>query len=190
MALDAGAEALGFNFYPRSPRYLTPESAGEILRKLPASVMTVGLFVDEPSPAALLEKCVVAGVRYVQLHGQENPDFCRALGGRPILKAFGTRPGFDVHALRSYVVHAFLIDAFDPHKVGGTGQVCDWSAAEAAKRYGRVILAGGLDESNVGEAIRAVQPYAVDVCSGVESAPGRKDPARIRRFMSAVARAA
>lgn len=189
LALDAGAEALGFNFWPRSARYVSPEAAGAIVRRLPAEVMTVGLFVNEPHPQTVLAHCAVAGVRYVQFHGSEGPDYCRALDGIPVIKAFGTGPGFDVRVLGDYAVHAFLLDAFDPQRVGGTGQVCDWSVAQAAKAYGPLFLAGGLDENNVAQAIRIVRPYAVDVCSGVEAAPGRKDPARVRRFMHAVARA-
>src|SRR5262249_54145317 len=104
-------------------------------------------------------------------------------------KAFATRPDFDVRKLREFNVHAFLIDAFDPHHVGGTGRTCDWSMAIAAKQFRPVFLAGGLNENNVAEAIRAVRPYAVDVCSGVEAAPGRKDRARLGRFMRAVASA-
>ena len=187
-ALDAGAGALGFNFYRRSPRYIPPEAAAAITAALPPDVCSVGLFADEADPRAVLAVAVAAGVGYLQLHGGEGPTFCRGLGDFPFIKAFATRPGFDMGVLADYPAQAFLIDAFDSRRVGGTGRLCDWAMARAAKRYGRVFLAGGLDEHNVGEAVRQVRPYAVDVCSGVESAPGRKDPGRMRRFVQAARR--
>lgn len=185
-ALDEGVDALGFNFYPRSPRYIKPAEARAIACRLPPFTATVGLFVNVGSPGELAETARCAGVRILQLHGDESPEYCRQLSGWVLIKAVRIGPGFVQDPLAGYPVQAFLLDAKDDALFGGTGKTFDWSVAEGIKRLRPVILAGGLHAGNVGGAIRAVQPYGVDVCSGVESEPGRKDPAKLREFMNEV----
>ena len=186
-ALELGADTLGFNFYPPSPRYIAPEEAGKIIRRLPPAAVTVGVFVNVASPAALEREARCAGVRILQLHGDEPPEYCRQLTGWPLIKAVRIGADFQPQALADYpAVEALLLDRKDEVLFGGTGRTFDWGVAAEIARLRRVILAGGLHAGNVAEAIRAVRPYGVDVCSGVESAPGRKDPVKLREFMSEV----
>jgi phosphoribosylanthranilate isomerase len=190
LAVDAGADALGFNFYPSSPRAVTPAQAWEIVRRLPPLVESVGVFVNwAVEPVEALARAV--GLRAVQLHGDELPDVVAWLADmRPVIKAFRVRSGFRVVSLGRYPkASAFLLDGFGGPLPGGSGRVFDWRAARAAKRYGRIILAGGLRAENVAQAIREVEPYALDVCSGVEVRPGKKDVARLRALMHEVERA-
>jgi len=185
-ALDAGADALGFNFYPPSPRFIPPRRAREIVRRLPRNTQAVGVFVDEPLEN-VLEIARVSGVRFLQLHGRESPATVAALGHTlPVIKAFRVRPGFRLARLASYPrAKAFLLDGFHRTLRGGTGRAFDWSVAKRAKRYGRIYLSGGLTSENVAQAIRHARPFAVDVASGVEAQPGKKDPARVRAFVQA-----
>ncbi len=185
-ALDEGVDALGFNFYPASPRYINPVEARSIIRRLPPFVSTIGLFVNGGSPAEVAGIARSAGVRILQLHGDESAEYCRQLADWTLIKAVRIGPGFVPDTLLHHPVQAFLLDAKDDVLFGGTGRTFDWSLAEGAKKLGPVILAGGLHAGNVGAAIRAVQPYAVDVCSGVERGPGRKDPGKLREFMKEV----
>lgn len=183
-AIQAGADALGFVFAESSPRFVTPEAAKEIIAALPPFVTPVGVF-DDTGSDALVDVVGRTQIRCVQLHGTTGPSDLSMLRV-PAIKAFRVGPGFRIDELRRYNVSAFLLDSFVEGRLGGTGTVFDWSIAEAATRYGRVIVAGGLNAENVGEAIRKVRPYAVDVSSGVESAPGRKDPAKLVAFCRAV----
>jgi phosphoribosylanthranilate isomerase len=186
-ALAAGANALGFNFHPRSPRYITPEAAREIIAQLPARVLTVGVFVNEPEPVALQRKATTAGVAAVQLHGDESADFCAALTAQPVIKALRVGAEFSPEQAQRYRTHAILLDAYSPLAHGGTGRVFDWRIAQRTRELvARLYLAGGLTPENVCAAIEAVRPFAVDVCSGVESAPGRKDAGKIHNFIAAV----
>ncbi len=190
LAVDTGADALGFNFYPPSPRAVAPAQAWEIIRRLPPFVESVGVFVNwAVEPVEALARAV--GLRAVQLHGDELPAAVAWLTGmRPVIKAFRVRPGFRVASLCRYPkASAFLLDGFGGPLPGGSGRVFDWRAARAAKRYGRIILAGGLRVENVAGAIREVEPYALDICSGVEARPGKKDAARLRELMREVERA-
>lgn len=189
MAVELGVDALGFNFYPRSPRYIEPEEARSIIRKLPPFVVPVGIFANEPTPDELMRRANLARVWCIQLHGDESPEFCRQLSRWPVIKAFRIGPEFDPSLLDAYQVSAFLLDAYQEGELGGTGKAIDWDLALRIKRYGRIILAGGLNSSNVAAAIRKVRPYAVDVCSGVEREPGKKDRALLRAFMEEVERA-
>lgn len=193
-AVEAGADYLGFNFYPKSPRYLPPEAIarlrGELARR-GAAAKTVGIFVNQtPAEVAmLLDYC---GLELAQLHGDERPEHLTLLWGRAFkaLREADPAPA-DLDALAGFSAGppAFLIDALVPNAYGGTGQTADWARARAiAARY-PIFLAGGLTPDNVGAAIAAVQPWGVDVASGVESAPGRKDHALVRAFVNA-ARAA
>ncbi len=189
LAVEAGADALGFNFYRPSPRYIEPRRAARIIRRLPSRVVKVGVFVGE-SAETILQIVETAGLDVVQLHGRERPPLVRRLASlRPVVKVFRVKPGFSASRLRSYPeAAAFLLDGFRPGMPGGTGKRFDWSVARRAARYGRIILAGGLGPENVAEAIASVHPYAVDVCSGVEAKPGRKDPAKVRELMRQVKR--
>jgi phosphoribosylanthranilate isomerase len=188
LSVDCGARLLGFNFYPRSPRYIQPEAARRIVRKLPKGVDAVGVFVNEPLDVV---KSIgyAAKLDFVQLHGEESPGIVQQLSDAyGVIKAFRVRPGFRVATLNRYTgAAAFLLDGFDRTLRGGTGNVADWTVARRAKKYGFVFLAGGLKPDNVAAAIRAVRPYAVDVASGVELGPRKKDPQKLRAFFEAVA---
>lgn len=180
-AVEAGADALGFVFYEESPRSVTPETAADIIRGLPPFVSTVGLFVnaDIGFVNAVSEKC---RLDRVQLHGDESPDFCRRVE-RPVVKVIRIRGEESLLAMKDYHVSAFLLDAYSPRAYGGTGLTFNWELARNAKKFGPMILAGGLTAANVREGVVQVQPYAVDVSSGVEASPGRKDPAKVKEFI-------
>jgi len=180
-AVDSGADALGFVFYAKSPRRVTPEEAGEIIRRLPPLVTTVGVFVDEPAER-VNEILRTARLDAAQLHGDETPGECRRVEAR-VIKALRVRGPGVIERMAGYDVAAFLLDAFREDAPGGTGETFDWAIAERAVGRGRVILSGGLTPDNVAGAVRRVRPYGVDVSSGVELAPGRKDPERVRRFI-------
>lgn len=180
-AIDAGADALGFVFFPRSPRHIFPEQAAAIIRHLPPFVQTVGLFVNEEA-ATVNETADHCGLDLVQLHGDETPDYCAGVRRR-VIKALRIREITCLEPMQQYRVSGFLLDAWSPDAYGGTGRTFNWEVAACAAQANRVILAGGLTPANVAEAIRQVRPYGVDVSSGVESAPGRKDAAKVREFI-------
>ena len=185
-AVECGADALGFNFYGGSPRCVTPAAARRIIEELPPGVLCVGVFVNEAAPEAVTRAASEAGVHAVQLHGDETPEYCASLGGVEVIKALRVGPAFDVAEVGRYGPRAILLDAFSAGARGGTGTTFDWSLARAAREMApRLYLAGGLNAGNVAAAIEAVGPYAVDVCSGVESATGRKDRGLLRRFVGA-----
>lgn len=184
LAADLGASALGFIFWPGSPRCVDPERAGRIVRSLPGDVTPVGVFVDQP--IELVERVAdCAGVTVVQLHGSESAAYCRQMR-RPVIKAIGVGGrGTDViESLAPEIV--VLLDAPDPVRHGGTGRTIDWVAAREIAQTRRAILSGGLHADNVASAIEAVRPYGLDVSSGVESTPGVKDAARLKDFFAAV----
>jgi phosphoribosylanthranilate isomerase len=188
-AVDAGADALGFVFCSLSPRHVFPEQAAEIIRRLPPFVQTVGLFVNEEISIvrATADQC---GLDIVQLHGEETPEYC-GLVRRRIIKAFRVKDIHTLESLTSYHVAGYLLDAWSPAAHGGTGRTFNWEiAAEAVRRGYRIILAGGLTPDNLAESIHMVHPYGVDVSSGVESGPGRKDASKIRQFIEQARRAA
>jgi len=189
LAVELGASALGFNFYPRSPRYIPPAAASAIIRQLPPFVMSVGVFADETDAEHLCGIVREAQVGVVQLHGPRFPPANGNPGNYRVILAVPIRDRLEPERFTGSGVSAFLLDAFDPELIGGTGKTIDWAVAREAKKFGPVILAGGLTPENVGEAIRQVKPFAVDVASGVESAPGKKDPAKLRAFFAAVERA-
>ena len=180
-ASACGADALGFVFYPGSPRCVDPGQAQRIIAELPPMITTVGLFVNE-SPARIRQTVELCGLNAVQLHGDEDPDQCCYPPYR-VIKALRLRPGMSYSALSAYQVSALLLDAYVPDKPGGTGQCCDWSLAIKIASRHRIILAGGLNQENVADAVRQVQPYAVDVSSGVEIKPGQKDPEKVASFI-------
>ncbi len=184
-AVAAGADALGFNFYKLSPRYIAPENAREIINTLPDSILTIGVFVNEGSPEAVRSIADQAGVKAVQLHGDESPDYCRVLNS--VIKSFAVSGDFDLKQLESYEVDAIMLDTKDNRLRGGTGRVFDWSVAQQVSRlFPKLYLAGGLSPENVTEAIEMVQPYAVDACSSLEDKPGIKNHERMRVFVSKV----
>ena len=188
-ALAAGADALGFNFYRRSPRYIAPEEAREIISELPraAAVLCVGVFVNEESAATVARMATEANVAVVQLHGDESPEYCAALREHRVIKALRVGKDFAPEQARESCAESILLDAFSAGARGGTGETFDWELARRTRRLvAQLYLAGGLTPENVADAIAAVGPYAVDVCSGVELAPGRKDAVRMRAFVAAV----
>jgi len=185
--LELGADMIGFNFYPASPRYIEPATVHQIVNALPARTCAVGVFVDA-DPADICKIAKTAAVRCVQLHGQTTPELCSKLArGFRVILALSTDAKFEPEHVAAFPHCDVLIDAYHPELRGGTGQTCDWSAARAAMRYARfLVLSGGLTPQNVGSAIAAVAPHAVDACSGIESAPGVKDHRALKQFISAV----
>jgi phosphoribosylanthranilate isomerase len=180
-AIDAGADALGFVFYSNSPRRIDPERAGRIIDRLPGSVSTVGVFVNAPADEirAIQKGC---NLTFVQLHGEEPPEEVLPFAPRAI-KAFRMRGESDLGKLPLYPVYGYLLDAYVQGIVGGTGKSFEWALAKRAKAFGRIILAGGLTPENVREAIRTAAPDGLDVSSGVEIRPGKKDVRKLNRFI-------
>lgn len=186
VAVGAGADALGFNFYPGSPRFIEPEVARAIIEQLPASVLTVGVFVNAGEPEAVARIADRARVSAVQLHGDESVAYCRALKDRFVIKALRVTDDFRPENAACYETDAVLLDAFAGVARGGTGRMIDWNLARYTRELvPKLFLAGGLAPDNVAEGIRAVEPYAVDACSRLECAPGRKDASRVREFIAA-----
>jgi phosphoribosylanthranilate isomerase len=185
--VELGADMIGFNFYSASPRYIEPTIVREIVNALPPRTCAVGVFVDA-DPAEIRKLAKTAGLRCVQLHGCATSDSCNELAREfRVIRALSTDTRFEPEHAAAFTHCDVLIDAYHPELRGGTGQTCDWSAARDAMRYTRfLILSGGLDGQNVGRAITAVAPHAVDVCTGVESAPGVKDHRKLEQFISAV----
>ena len=187
VAAGAGADALGFVFHPASPRYVEPETAQKIIRELPPEVCTVGVFVNLAAAEVLqiAERC---GLDFIQLHGSETGEYCRRFPSQRLIKALSFRSEEELSMIADYPVRAFLVDAHDPDRFGGTGKTCDWNLArKAAARY-PLILAGGLSVENILAALEAVNPLAVDVSSGVEAQPGKKDHEQLRSLVAAVRR--
>jgi len=186
LACDQGVDALGFNFYPSSPRYIRPEDARAIIRRLPPFTVAVGLFVNVREVNKVIEIAQAAGVQVMQLHGDESPEYCKELAEWSLIKALRIGEGGVPENFQDYAVQSFLLDARDDALFGGTGKSFDWRLAQCIQSFCPIILAGGLRPDNVREAIRIVRPYAVDVCSGIESSPGKKDPGKLIEFMHEV----
>ena len=186
-AIDAGADALGFNFYLKSPRSISVSHAREIIRHMPQTVSAVGVFVDASSAEVLkIARAVKLGA--LQLHGDESPKtIAKLVRDFAVIKAFRVGPGFQVGKLKKYSgAAAFLLDGFDRKLRGGTGKSFDWRIARRAGRYGPIVLAGGLTKKNARKAIGVAKPFAIDVCSGVEREPGKKDAKAMRALMLTV----
>jgi len=184
-AVEAGADALGFNFYEKSPRHVAVGAAAEISRQLAPFILRVGVFVNAPEDliTRVIGECSLG---LLQFHGDEPPEFCTQFGLMN-MKAFRIRNAESLSELAGYPTDAYLLDAYTAEARGGTGETFNWDLAVEAKKLGKpIFLAGGLTPANVAEAVRRVRPFAVDVASGVESAPGRKDPAKMRDFVAAV----
>ncbi|MBI1908920.1 MAG: phosphoribosylanthranilate isomerase [Deltaproteobacteria bacterium] len=180
-AVEFGADAVGFNFYKDSPRYIDPERVLEILEDLPPAVAKVGVFVNEKEEA-------VKGISqflsldFLQFHGDETPYYCEQFA-TPYWKAFRLKDEQTLELIGKYKPDAFLIDAYVQKMWGGTGVTAHWDLAARVKEKGRIILAGGLRPENVEMAIATVKPYGIDVCSGVEEKPGRKDHYKLEEFL-------
>jgi len=181
-AISYGADALGFVFYPESPRVIMPEEAKKIISSLPPFITTIGVFVDQPKKE-LVEITNLTGIDVIQLHGSEHPEFCDF--SNKVIKAIRVKELSDLELLKHYKnISAFLLDTYSPDVIGGTGQIFNWEIAIEAKKYGTVILAGGLTPENIEEAVNLVQPYAVDVATGVEGEKkGRKDHKKLKLFI-------
>ena len=181
-AVEGGADAVGFIFYKKSPRSVTMKTVREIVLELPPFVDTVGVFVDETAEQInkIADYC---NLDIIQLHGNESPTFCKKIR-RKVIKAFRIKDMQSVKKISNFQVSGFLLDTFSENLHGGTGKVFDWNLALPAKKFGPVIMAGGLTPNNVQQAVRQIRPYGVDVCSGVESEPGIKDHKKVRAFLN------
>lgn len=188
-AAAAGADALGFVFCETSPRCVSVETAAEIIRQLPPMVVKVGVFVDAPGEL-VVQAAARCGLNLLQFHGEESPDYCLQFGLMS-MKAFRIQDEASLAPLGNYSTDALLLDAYSPERQGGTGEKFNWALAVEARRFRRpLFLAGGLTPENVADAVRQVQPYGVDVSTGVESAPGRKDLDKVKAFIMAAKGAA
>jgi phosphoribosylanthranilate isomerase len=184
-ASEAGADALGFVFHKKSPRYIAPERAWDIIKRLPPFVVTVGVFADQDAED-IRRVAAESNVDAVQLHGNESPEYCSSIGKR-IIKAIRVRDIESLIDIKKYNVSAFLLDTYDKELRGGTGRIFNWEIAREAKAINkRIIIAGGLTPENVSEAIKIVEPYGVDVSGGVESEKGKKDHQKIKAFIERV----
>ena len=184
VAVEAGADLLGFVFYDQSPRCVPMELAAEIIRALPPFVVKVGVFVNAPA-ATVYSAVRDCGLTMLQFHGNESPEYCTQFGLMSI-KAFRIRDAESLRALLDYRTDAWLLDTYAADKPGGTGATFNWDLAVEAQKLGRpIFLAGGLTPGNVADVARQVRPFAVDVSSGVESAPGKKDADKVRAFITA-----
>ena len=184
VAVDGGVDAVGFIFYKKSPRSVTMQAVRKIVLELPPFVDSVGVFVNETAEQInkIADRC---NLDRVQLHGNESPTFCKKIRRR-VIKAIRVKDIQSLKKLSEYPVSSFLLDTFSEDQYGGTGRVFDWNLAYPAKKYGPIILAGGLTPNNVRQAIQRIQPYGVDVCSGVESQPGIKDHKKMQTFLKNV----
>ena len=184
VAVDGGVDAVGFIFYKKSPRSVTMQAVRKIVLELPPFVDSVGVFVNETAEQInkIADRC---NLDRVQLHGNESPTFCKKIRRR-VIKAIRVKDIQSLKKLSDYPVSSFLLDTFSEDQYGGTGRVFDWNLAYPAKKYGPIILAGGLTPNNVRQAIQRIQPYGVDVCSGVESQPGIKDHKKMKAFLKNV----
>jgi phosphoribosylanthranilate isomerase len=184
-AIEAGADALGFIFYEKSPRRMTISTVAKISKQLPPFVLRVGVFVNasEELVTRAIGEC---GLSLLQFHGDELPEFCTRFSLMSI-KAFRIRDAESLKELPKYPTEAWLLDACSAENLGGTGEKFNWDLAVEAQKFGKpVFLAGGLTPENVAAAVRKVQPFGVDVSSGVESSPGKKDHAKVKAFIKAV----
>jgi phosphoribosylanthranilate isomerase len=183
-AMNMGADLLGFNFYPQSPRYVPPEKVTEIIKKLPGFIDLAGVFVNA-SIDEIHEISNVCPLNWVQLHGDETPDFCRQLLTHDVktMKAIRVKDGSDIRRAEQYFTDAILLDAFRPESYGGTGRTFDWNVIGHIGK--RVFLAGGINPDNVADAIK-LGVYGIDVCSGIEAEPGKKDHEKMKKLFEIV----
>jgi len=184
-AAECGADAIGFIFHQKSPRYVAPETVKQIIRKLPDDITTVGVFVNL-NPLQVKDIVAFCGLDMVQLHGDESPAYCGGFPSSQVIKACALKEEADVERLGAYPVRAILVDAYDPVRHGGTGERADWALAAKVKETHPLILAGGLSLANIQEAIEHCSPPAVDINSGVEHSPGRKDHQKVKEIIDLV----
>ena len=183
-ALEAGADLLGFVFYENSPRHISVRDAAKIMRELPPFAVKAGVFVDA-SEDLVMRAIGDCGLNLLQFHGSETPEYCSQFGLMN-MKAFRIRDSKSLKILPTYPTDAWLLDAFSADKMGGTGERFNWNIAVEATKLGRpIFLAGGLTPANVAEAVKKVRPYGVDVSSGVEAEPGKKDHQKVKEFIKA-----
>ncbi len=187
LAAESGADAIGFIFYKPSPRYIAPELARDIIDRLPPFINSVAVFVDEDEKR-LKDIIDLCSIDTIQLHGDESPGFCERFKQK-VIKTIRVQGEESLRDLDRYRVSAFLLDTYRENIPGGTGRSFDWDLAIGVRRYGPIILAGGLTPENVADAIRKVRPYGVDVSSGVEKSPGKKDADKLKRFIERVRKA-
>jgi len=181
MAVKYGADAIGFIFHKESPRYVPPDQAASIMQKLPQHISKIGVFVH--STRREIETILrSSSLSAIQLHGDQHPEDCTGYD-IAVIKAFRVGEEFDIAQLGLYEVQAILLDTLRKGKAGGTGETFDWNVAVQAKRYGKLLLSGGLNVKNIEDAIRFVRPYGVDVSSGVEKSPGKKDHQKLKEFI-------
>jgi phosphoribosylanthranilate isomerase len=185
VAIKCGADALGFIFYPKSQRYVAPERAKEIIQKLPHEIIKVGVFVNHEIHE-VKEIVKFCGLNLIQLHGDESPEYCAQFPKSSLIKAVSCRLEEDIRKLRNYSVRAILVDGREQGHYGGTGKNLDWRLAIKIKETHPLILAGGLNKENIRKAIETVRPQVVDINSGVELSPGKKDPDKIRDIIEIV----
>ncbi len=184
-AVEAGADAVGFIFYEKSPRHVSLAQAAEISKQLPPYVMRVGVFVNA-ADQVILQAIAEAGLTMLQFHGDEPPEFCGRFGLMN-MKAFRIRDAGSLEGISAYQTDAYLLDGYSPATLGGTGQTFNWDLAIEAQKFGKpIFISGGLTPENVAEAVGKVRPFGVDVSSGVEAAPGKKDHGKVRAFIAAV----
>ena len=178
-AVELGADMIGFNFFEQSPRFITPDKAMQIVKMLPGFINIVGVFVNA-THEEINETMNICPLNWIQLHGDEDPDFCKGLHwhNAKIIKVIGIRDKSDFSSIKKYLVDAFLFDTFDPKLYGGTGKTFDWSLI--GDLNSRVFLAGGIDPDNVAQAAK-LGVYAVDICSGIEEHPGKKDHKKLEK---------
>lgn len=184
-AVEAGADAIGLMFYPGSPRHITQEQAQVIERRLPPFIMRVGVFADQPAEE-VFSAMHTCGLNLLQFHGQETPEYCLQFG-MMTMKAFRIRDASSLREIPKYQTDSYLLDSYVPGKAGGTGEKFNWELAVQAHEFSKpIFLAGGLTPVNVSFAVQTVKPFGVDVSSGVEISPGKKDPKKMRDFVAAV----
>lgn len=184
LATSCGADALGFVFWEPSPRYITPEAAALIIKKLPPFITTVGVFVDEDA-GKVNDIIKTAGITVAQLHGSESPEYCKGIDVR-FIKAVRVKDADSLRGLSDYGASAILLDTYIKDQPGGTGQSFDWTLLSEMDFEGNIILSGGLNPDNVEDVLRKYSPYGVDTSSGVEAEPGRKDADRLMAFIEKV----
>jgi phosphoribosylanthranilate isomerase len=183
----AGCEALGFVFFKKSPRYIAPEKANQIIKELPPGLIKIGIFVN--AKRDYIKKVArLCNLDMLQFHGNESPEFCAGFGNYKVIKSFRVRSKIDFSRIKKYKTFAYLFDTLSPKKIGGTGRTFDWSLLikHAGCADKPIFLAGGLDENNVSGAIKTVKPEWVDTSSGVEKEPGIKNHGKMKRFIKKV----
>ncbi|MFH1354890.1 MAG: phosphoribosylanthranilate isomerase [Candidatus Omnitrophota bacterium] len=185
-SIQAGSDALGFVFYRNSPRYIAPDKASAIIKALPKKIKKIGVFVNAKEDS-IRRIAGICRLDMLQFHGNESAEFCRKFRNYKVIKAFRIKDKIETEKISRYLTYAYMFDAFNKYKFGGTGKKFNWNLLRSKDKIKRVIfLSGGLTERNVARAIKAVQPDWVDVSSSVEIKPGKKDYAKIKGFIDAV----